>query len=208
MEGNSIFRWLLAGLCWVQVGGATAAAVAAFVEVETIIAFGPAIALLGMVLALVSLQSTFLNLLLFGLLCPVTTSAIALLIAWLEWSPGEAAVPVPVLLTLNAGITAVWGPLTARQIIRTRRLDASSGKAIVRFSLLNLLGLVTVACLLLALLRQIPGGAEMMWFAVYGIGVLVLGLAVAAWFSYRVKYRVLEGNRGRKTSPPITENAM
>jgi hypothetical protein len=144
-------------------------------------------------LALAAVRNTCLNLLLFGLLGPVATSAVALLIASFAWSPTEAALPVPVLLTLNAGATLIWGALTARQSVRSRRSNASPGKTVVRFSLRSLLCLVTIACLLLALSRQLPRGAEMLWFAAYGIGVLALALAMGMWFSYRVKRRVLQG---------------
>jgi hypothetical protein len=195
---------LLAGLCWVQAGVATAAAVGTFVQVETIVGFCPAIAFLGLVLAFVSLQRTSLNLLLFGLSCPVVTSTIALLIASLHWSPTQATLPVRVLLTLNAGITAVWGALTSRHIIRSWSLNTSAARSGFRFSVLSLLGVVTFACLVFALLRHLHGLSEWAWFAVYGVGVLVLSVAVSVWFSYRVICGVRDENDKQRTCSPQT----
>jgi hypothetical protein len=170
------------------------------VEVESIVGFCPAIAFLGFVLALVSLQNGSLNLLLFGLSCPIATSMVALLISSLSWSPPQATIPVRVMLTLNAGVTVVWGAWTARQIIRSCPLDASAGKWTFRFSLLALLGLITLMCILLALLRQLAGSGEMVWFAVYGIGVLVISFAVFIWFWYRVKRGIREATNKRHTA--------
>lgn len=201
---------LLAGLCLIQAGVATAAALGTFASVETILGSCPAIAFLGLVLALLSLPRPSLNLLLFGLSCPIVTSTISLLIASLEWSPDEATFPVRVLLTLNAGVTVVWGALTARQTIRpksSKSLDTSTGKSRFRFSILSLFGLVTGTCVLFALLRHLAGSGEMVWFAVYGIGVLALALAVSLWFLYRVKCGARESNDKKHASEHIRQFA-
>ena len=204
MDGNSssTSSKLLAGLCWVQAGTATAAALATLVEVESILGFFPAIAFLGLALALLAHKYTSLNLLLFGLSCPVATGMIALLIASFSWSPGQAAIPVLVILTLNAGVTCVWGALTARQITRTNSLETSVEKLRFQFGLRGLFGIVTLTCILSALFRQLDGDGEMFLFAVYGISVLVLSLAVSISFWYRVNRTKSEGADAQTTVIP------
>jgi hypothetical protein len=76
-------------------------------------------------------------------------------------------------------------------------LGTSAGKSRFRFSLLGLLGLITFTCILFAILRQLAGGGEMVWFAVYGVGVLVLSLVVSLWFSYRLNRGTWEGSSTR-----------
>lgn len=194
-------RWLV-GLCWLQFAAATAAALATFVEVEWILGFCPAIALLGLVLALLSLRHNSLNLLLFGLLSPVTTGMIALLIASFRWSPSQAAIPALVLLVLNAGATFIWGALTARQVARSSSFGNTTDKRTFRFSLLGLFGVVTLTCIIAALLRQLTGAGEMGWFAVYGFSVLVLSLAVSISFWYRANRTTSEDDDGQITVVP------
>ncbi len=189
-------------LCWLQVAAAIAAALATLVDVELALGFCLPLVLLGFVLALTSLGRASLNLLFFGLLCPATTGLIALLIASFRWSPSQAANPVLVILILNAGVTFVWGPLTARQVAQSSSLPTSEDKRRFQFSLLGLLVLVTLTSMIFALLRQLTGLGEMGWFAVYGISVLVLSLAFSIWFWYRVTRAVAVEDDVKTTATP------
>ena len=199
---------LLAGACWIQAAAAVTAALAAFVDVETILVSCPVIAFLGLVLASASLPRISVNLLLFGLSCPVITSAIALLIASFDWGPQEASLPVRVLLTLNAGATVVWGTLIGRRMMRGRFSATSGGTPPFRFSLLSLLALITLTCLFFALLRRLAPDGERMFFAAYGFTGLALSLVVALRYSYRIRCRNrMRKSSPRSSSPPAIRNA-
>jgi hypothetical protein len=210
MNGNHLSRHskFLTVACGVQAGAAAVAALAACVDVETILVSCPAIAFWGLVLSIFSIPRISLHLLLFGLSCPVATSTIALLIASFEWGPDQAELPVQVLLVLNAGVTVVWGTLTGRRIIRSCSLDPAADKARFRFSLMSLLAIVTFTCVVLALLGRLAPKGEMVFFTAYGVGVLALSLAVAVSYSYRSKCAVRMGtDNGHTIASPAIRNA-
>jgi hypothetical protein len=181
-----------AGLCWLQVAVATAAALTTLVDVELTIGFGPLLALFGFVIALFSVGRSSLNLLCFGLLGPVTTSLIALCIAFFRWSPSQAANPVLVILMLNAGVTCVWGVMTARQIARSNSMRTPADKPKFQFSLLSMVVLLTFTSILLAIFRKLTVFGVMGWFTVYGISVLVLSVVISVWYWMRFDPAVLE----------------
>jgi hypothetical protein len=193
---------LLAGACWIQAVAAVIAAVAVFVDVESILVSCPALALMGYVLALAAIQQVSISLLLFGLSCPIITSAIALLIASFDWGPREAVLPVRVLLTLNAATTLAWGTRVGRKILRCRSLVTAADAPPFRFSLMSLLALVTFTCLLFAAVRRLAPDGEMVYFAAYGVTVLVLSLVVALRYFYCVRSIARASKDESHSSPP------
>lgn len=177
---------LLAVVCCVQAAVAVAAAVGTFVEVESIIGFGPAMAVLGFVLALVSLRRMSVNLLLFGLSASFVTAVLAICIAVFEWNPNDVKIPSRVLLTLYAIVAVNWGTVTGTINMLFPSEPQPTNKSRFSFSILSLLGVITFMSLLFALLRQLVGKGEMAWFAVYGAFVLILSEAIFLWFLIRV----------------------
>jgi hypothetical protein len=159
--------------------------VATVVEVETIIWSGPAMAILGLWIAILSINRDSIRLLAFGLLCPIVTSLIALLIATFQIGPGTASSFVWALLALNAIVTVVWWLLLRQQIFSGSSDDGKSAREPVRYSILHMLIGMTIVSLVLALIRPFIGLGEMTLFAGYGIAILMASLAILLWFARR-----------------------
>lgn len=195
----------LAVFCWLLTISVMVAAVGAFVSVESIVAFGPAMAVLGLITALLSIRWNSLNLILLGLGSAMITSEISLMIAGFHWSPDEAKYPVQGVLTMSAIVYVFWGPWSAWQVIQVhstpgvdRNSNASSG---FRFSILSLLVLITITGLLIRLLQLIQLGNEMSLFTAYGMSILLLSVALFAWYFYRLRQQ-----RRQRRQEPATES--
>ena len=177
---------LLVVLCGFQALLAVVAAVAAYWEVESILGTCSTMTLLGLVLAFFAVRRASLNLLLFGLWCPLVASGIAMLIALQDLNPEEAEGPVFMLLALNLPITVVWAIATAVLLQRVIP-QPPAAKRRFRFRVMALLGLMTFVAVLLALLRGFDYERGLWGFWLFGIGVLTVALAFGVWFHYRAK---------------------
>jgi hypothetical protein len=175
---------LLLSLCWLQACGVIAAAGASFMHVESILGSGPAITFFGLVLAFIAVRRASMSLLLFGIAAPIVAGTIAILIWFFEWSPDQAERPVQVLLTLNAGVVLSWGIVTGVLTSRTQGFSSTAEPIRIHFSIRALLVVITFSSIAFAVLRVTKLG-EMTMFAVYGVAVLGLSLAVAARFASR-----------------------
>lgn len=88
--------------------------VAAFVDIESIIFTGPAVSIIGLLVATAGHSSDIRPAVWLGLSGPAITALTALVINVMSWSPGEAQGPLPGLLCcytaafLPIGIYCVW----------------------------------------------------------------------------------------------------
>lgn len=189
---------LLTALCGIQVVAAVCAAAAAAFDVESIMGSCPAIALFGFLIALVSVRRRWADAMLFGLWCPIVTAAIALLISSFDWSPGTAATPVTLILAVNALVVAAGAAALVLRAGGVQSAQATSlSDAPVRFSIRGLLAVTTVLCILFAVMRHLGGVGDMLAFAIYGVGVLLLAVAILAWFRFREGRRFENGELER-----------
>lgn len=170
-------------LCWIQAVLTCVAMMATVIEVETIVWNCPAMAILGLWIAILSIKRDSIQLLAFGLLCPIVTSSIALLIATFHIGPGTASKFVWALLALNAIVTVVWWLFLRRQIGAASWDSGKTENKVVRFSILHMLMGITLFALVLAVIRLRPG--EMTFFAGYGIAILVASFVIILSFARR-----------------------
>lgn len=180
-------------LCWTQAVLTCIAVVAAVVEVETIIWSGPAMAILGLWIAILSIKRDSIRLLSFGLLCPIVTSLIALLIATFDIGPATASSFVWALLALNATVTVVWW-LFLRRLIGSGSWDrGKKANKRIRYSILHMLIGMTLVSLVLAVVRPLIGSGEMTLFAGYGITIQMASIAIILWFARRSRQGIRIG---------------
>jgi hypothetical protein len=92
--------WFMTWLFVAQMAATLIAVVSAVIDIESILLFGPFLSIYGLFIASLSFRRDRLLGLLFGLSAPTVSAFCLSLITTLEWSPGEAQVPVSALLVL------------------------------------------------------------------------------------------------------------
>lgn len=144
----------------ILVGTATAA-LASFVEVESILTSGPLLSLCGLTLGFMSFRARQPRAFFYALAGPTIFVACAALIAGMHWSPREAQAPVVVILLASAALHAA----TIRPVLRDLRF-ASGPKAKAQFSFLWMLVIVTLAAIAMAAVGHRDGELSIVLAAV------------------------------------------
>jgi len=103
-------------------------------EVETIVGSGPALAIIGILLAIVSGKRRFALPCGLGISAPVFCVAVFLTIYLRHWSPSDARIPVPVmggLYLLVSGIISVWILWAIRLRVLAFRMDQQPAQHVI-----------------------------------------------------------------------------
>ena len=182
---------LVAALILFQLVGIFAAVVAAVVEIETILWTGPVLTLIGFVIVIRCFRRDHLLGLYFGFSVPSISVLCFSLIYGLEWSPGDAAVPISCLLIVFAVLSVPLGVLAWR---RMPHVTHAKRPLKMQFSLADLLGLMLVVSLPFGLNQTLaePGLA---------IGLLMSYLIV---FAYCIK-RFRQARADARSDDPLSE---
>jgi hypothetical protein len=172
-------------LCLIQVAGAVVAAIAVWVAVESIVFVGPALAVLGYVIATIAIRNPSRRLLHYGLWHPLITALFALAIAGFELGPDDARVPALLLFGVNLFVVGTWcsALLTGPDSVRHRCPAASRGAGI-RFSLRGALVATTILCVVLAIAVSLAWQREWPYFIVYSL----LMFALASLYLYSGRF--------------------
>lgn len=91
--------------------------VAAFVDVETIVATGPILSIVGIFGTIASVRRRFHFGTLVSVSGPAVSVAIFLIIFLLNWSPGRAQEPVPLIGAVYMAILCIMGLVALREPI-------------------------------------------------------------------------------------------
>jgi hypothetical protein len=135
------------------------AVIAAWVNVESIIGTGPALSIIGLALAIVSMPCRSWIVLSFALSGPLVCMLGALLIARLHWGPSEASRPIAVLLSVYFVAALPLSAMARRRINTWLPTQAAHAPAVWHYSLKSLLALTTAVCLIIAVVRPIVAAA-------------------------------------------------
>jgi hypothetical protein len=167
-------RIFLVVLTAIQLIGIVAAAIAAAIEIETIVATGPTLALVGL---LISSFCYYWNLQLgfcFGLSTPTIAVVCFTSILGFSLSPQEASLPIGALIVIFSLADAPVGVVAIREIQRSQFCKRN---AKFQFRIATLMGLMFLTAIFFGLFR-IGGEAGV------AIGIIIVYTTIA---SYAVK---------------------
>ncbi len=146
---------VLRTLLCLQAIGTLCAALAALVEIETIVASGPILSLSGLVIVAWGVRRDSVWAFYSGLSAPTMSVVCFCIIYGLQWSPAQAGAPIGALVTLYA-VASV--PVAIAAIRQLSSAVAVRPPARLQFSLRHVLGLMLLVSVNLMLLRT---GSEM-----------------------------------------------
>ena len=164
--------------------GILIAAIAAMVEIESIVGSGPIMSLVGIWIAFLSYRRDRPIGLFYGLAVPTVSVFCFIVINLMEWGPSDAHVPVSAFLVLFA-----WAciPACSLAIWEVRRQRGLAQRRPVQFSIAFLLGLMFVVALGLGLAQAV---------GIRGFALVVILTYLATAFC--VVYRFYDGRRERR----------
>jgi hypothetical protein len=180
-------RWgPLGTLCVLQVAGAAVAALAIWMEVESIVVAGPLLATLGLVIAIVAVAIRSTSLLLYGLWHPLMTAAVAWAIGGFRLGPNDIDGVAGMAAIVNAGLVGAWcGRIFGRPEVKQAGLLSLKRPVSLRFSLRSVLVAMTVLCVVLAIAAGLTWRGEWPYFSMYGAIMLALAAVLVARFVWR-----------------------
>jgi hypothetical protein len=175
-------RRKLALVAWAaQVLSTVAALAACAAEIHTILFTGPALAVSGFALALVTRPLRSWSVLGFSLSGPGVVALGATLIAVFRWGPDDAEVPILAILFIYT-LLSVPVALTLFPEILRWSVSATSQNAFWQYSLKSLLVLTTALCVTVPIIRALLihiGAADSFIFSTFVMVTLALiGLSV------------------------------
>jgi hypothetical protein len=162
--------------------------IAAVIEIESILWAGPTLTVVGLLRAAVTRPLVSLVTLFDSLSAPFVCALIALLIAAFDWGPGDADVPVAVILTVYLLFFLPITFATVGSHFSWQPKSASHAPATWQFSLKSMLFAMTAICLIIALGRLLTEGFrnDDIIFGGYALVVLTLcGLVIWRFIAYR-----------------------
>lgn len=109
MHSPKAFAGIFAFFCLVLLLGISSSAIAATINIQSIIANGRTLSILGLGVALGCLVSRSAATLVFGLSTPALSLGIFFLIFWRGWSPNQAAVPVALIILVYEALILPLG---------------------------------------------------------------------------------------------------
>ncbi len=164
--------------------GILIAAIAAMVEIESIVGSGPIMSLVGIWIAFLSYRRDRPIGLFYGLAVPTVSVFCFIVINGMDWGPSDAHVPVSAFLVLFAWACIPSCSLAVREVRRQRGL---ADRRPIQFSIAFLLGLMFVVALGLGL-------TQMVGLRGFALAMVLAYLATI----FCVVYRFIDGRRERK----------
>jgi hypothetical protein len=171
------------GLWLAQVLAAIAMLIAVLVDIEYILATGPILAAIGLLLSLATASIQSWSALTFALSGPFVAAFISLLIAVFELGPDEARTPAIVVLITYLALIWPIAFMSCLRIFRWRTIATGPNRPVVRFSMKTLLIVMTATCLLIVackLLFDVIPSDEAYLFGGFTLIVLVL-CSIVVW---------------------------
>ena len=179
---------LAIGLWITQVLTAITTLIAAGVQIESIVATGPTLAVIGLLLGLTTRALQSRSTLGFALSGPLVCAFVSFLIAAFRWGPGPTRTPALVILTTYVILIAPLAIISWRQIWRWGTMANERPATAFQFRLKTLLIVMTATCIVIAaakFLADYAGPRELLGFGSFTFIVLVLsGLVVWRYLTY------------------------
>jgi hypothetical protein len=139
------------GLWAAQLVAAVSALVAAMIEIESILVFGPVLSLIGLAMAAITRRLESWTTIAYGLSAPLACAFGATLIALNDWGPPAAGKPI-VLILMAYQVLAVPLAIGSFFQIRCWRLRLpDDGRRVWQFSMKTMLIWMSAVCLFAAL---------------------------------------------------------
>jgi hypothetical protein len=133
-----------------QVLALITALIAALIGVESIVGTGPALSVIGLLLAAVTQRLGSWALIAFGLSGPLFCALCAALIAYFRWGPHEAERPIAILLGAYALAALPMAALALRAIMKCQAITLPQQRRVWQYGMKSLLVLMTAVCVLTA----------------------------------------------------------
>jgi hypothetical protein len=162
--------------------GLVASAIAAFVEIESILVSGPACTLVAVLIAIPSYRRSLQLPFLFGLSVPTVSVLCFVMIFGCDWSPAEAHFPIGSAIVLCVHLAIPFGIVS---LLKVRRADLSKRGTSLQYGIIELLGLMFFTAVVVAFLRS--GYTPVMALAVLIAYVAVAGYVVHRFYARRRK---------------------
>ncbi len=180
-------RKLAIGLWVAQVLAAVTMLVAALIEIESIIGTGPALSIVGLLLAVVTWRLNSWEPIAFGVSGPLVCAVGAMLIAVNHWKPSSAERPIPILLAAYMLAATPLAIVSLRAIRRWQVIELPEQRRVWQFSMKSLMIWMTVVCVLTAAgqyvarrLGENPMRGEGYIFVSFALAAIVLS-GVVLW---------------------------
>jgi hypothetical protein len=123
------------------------------VQIESILGTGPALSVIGLILAFATWPIGSRAVTLFALSAPLISAFCAGLIAWFNWGPEQAHNSIVFISTLYAVLTLPLPALTIRLLWIWPPKESPSQPFALRYSLKSMLWTTTALCILLVLTK-------------------------------------------------------
>ena len=179
---------LAIGLWITQVLAAIAMLIAAGVAIQSILATGPALTVIGLLLGLTTRALRSRSALGFALSGPLVCALISFLIAAFRWGPGEAHAPTVVILTTYLILISPLAFFSRQRIWRWETIVSGRPATAFQFRLKTLFIAMTATCIVIAAAKFLADYArpgEDLGFGSFTFIVLVLsGLVVWRYLAY------------------------
>ena len=144
-------RSYLQVLIWLQLLSIAVSGFAAAVEIETIVVTGPIFSFVGLLIAVPCYRLRASCGFYFGLSVPTVSVLCFSIIFGLQWSPGEAAVPIACLLVAFAIVSLPFGVHALQEV---RILEVTKRRRVtLQYGIVTSLGFIAVIGLALGLVR-------------------------------------------------------
>ena len=184
-----IFKTIFASLCIAQLLGIAGSAIAATVDIETIVATGPIFSIVGLLTAVGWVVSRSPSSLLFGLSTPVFSVCIFFWIFTNSWSPTQAFIPVSSTIL---GYELLMVPLGLYALYYTAAPAAKHlSQRPWQFNLRSLFILIFIASLTLGAARpflHVFGSSLRHYIAIIFCVLTLFGIGVALWLALRLHF--------------------
>ena len=173
----------------VQVLATVAALAACAAEIESILFTGPALAVIGLMLAIVTRPLRSWRVLLYSLSGPFVSAFCAALIAVFDWGPGDAEEPILAILFIYAFLSIPTALFVFREILQWSASPPTWSPLRWRYSLRSLLMVTTALCIAAPALRFLFVNVRRNDTIIFSLFVLVTmtlaGIALCAFVAGR-----------------------
>ena len=169
-------------LCVIQIVLAFVLPAAASVQIESILGTGPALSVVGLMLAIAARPLGSRAVTLFALSAPLVSELGASLIAWFDWGPRQAHYPIVFISTFYAVLVLPLAALTLRLLWIWPPNESQSQPLVWQYSLRSMLWTTTALCILLVLTKLAVTYERIsasIGFGIFAIVTIVLITAVS-----------------------------
>lgn len=177
-------RRVAASLCLLQAVAAVIAAPVVWTATESLVIFGPLLAVLGLALAVLATSAESPAMLLVGLLQPAATGALAALIAAFDWNPSAAAIPAALIFGAGAVTTPLGAALVMLELKARRDQPWRPTPPLPRFTIRSLLVVTTTVAVSLAAASTLSPDGDFIGFALYAALMAAAALTLSVRFAW------------------------